>query len=47
MEDVQGQKKPVLYLNGEAKGWMINRTNAVTIGKLYGGRTQLFGFGWS
>lgn len=36
MEKIAGQDKPVLYLNGEAKGWIINRTVAVSIGKLYG-----------
>jgi hypothetical protein len=35
-EDVQGTMKHILYLDGEKKGWMLNRTNAVTIARLYG-----------
>ena len=39
VEEVGDDKKPVLYFAGKEKGMVLNKTNANTIGALYGDET--------
>ena len=43
MEEIGGDKKPVLYFQGKDKGLVLNKTNANAIAEIYGGETN----GWA
>lgn len=40
MEEINQEKKPILYFREEAKGLVLNKTNGKMIGSLHGGETD-------